>query len=203
MTESMSKYPLLWLLVAVLLILAVIVIVMVSRSKKNGGDSPELLLSARDVAQLREAFSTLSQDKLDTVHGRELIFAVVTNIESKLDNGIEFDALTQHQQYVYALWYFSQSIGNKGMCNFFREYEPPLTQLIVPAMIAIAEAKMATIVGDAVDAFDDKNESASCDKQSLQSIDEAFNQEYDQLAYYNETEALIRANLGDFLDTAV
>lgn len=201
MLESFKQYPWLWLLALCLLLLAVAVFVVARRSKKTEGDSPELLLSARDVEQLRISFAELTGEKLDTVHGRELVYAVVTNLESKLDSGRAFEELSMPQQQVYTLWYFSQTVtGAKGLCQFFREFGQPLTGLIVPAVMELNEPKLAGIIDDAYNAFDETNETASCDNKSIQAMNEAFKNEFDRLAFYDEIEQFVRAHQEAFLD---
>lgn len=201
MLESIKQYPLLWILMLVLLGLAIAVLLIARKNKKAAGDSPELLLSAKDVEKLRTSFSNLTAEKLGTVHGKEMIYAVITNIESKLDNGKAFEQLSRPQQQAYTLWYFSQTAtGPKGMCQFFREFEQPLTGLIVPALMELNEAKLAGIVNDAFHAFDENNEAASCDQKTVGGLNEAFKSAFDRVSFYDETEAYIRANLTGFLD---
>lgn len=201
MLESIKQYPLLWVLMFLLLALAIGVLIMAKRSKKAAGDSPELLLSAKDVAQLRQSFSDLTRKKLECVHNKEMIYAVITNIESKLDDGLTFEQLSLPQQYAYTLWYFTQTIGgDKGVCQFFREFSMPLTGLIVPALIELDEPKLAGIADDAYNAFDESNETASCDQKTISGLNEAFRSEFDRVAFFDQVEAYIRANISQFID---
>lgn len=201
MLESIKQYPILWVLVFVLLGLAAVVFLVARKNKKAAGDSPELLLSAKDVEQLRKSFSVLTEEKLKTVHGREMVYAVITNIEGKLDNAIAFVELKTSQQYVYTLWYFSQTVGgDKGMCQFFREFGEPLTGLIVPALMELEDAKLTAVVSDAFNAFDDKNETMSCDQKTVSVLNAAFEEAFDRVAFYDKIEAYIYKNISDFVD---
>ncbi len=200
MLESIQTYPLLWALVVLLLLIAIAVFVIAHKNKKAVGDSPELLLSARDVEQLRKSFAHLTAEKLQTVHGKELTYAVVTNMESQLDAEKEFDTFTKPQQNVYTLWYFSQIIAEeKGMCQFFREFGPPLTELIVPALMELEESRLAAIVDDAYRAFDGTNETASCDTKTVNALNEAFADAFDRVLFFDEMERYIFANTEAFV----
>ncbi|MCC8022800.1 MAG: hypothetical protein LIO46_03335, partial [Clostridiales bacterium] len=148
----------------------------------------------------QEAFLQLTADKLETVSGRELIFAVVTNVEAKLDAGVDFDALHLEQKYIYTLWYFAQTITGRQMSVFFREFGPPLTELIVPALTAVEQGEWADMVRDAYQAFDEDNETASCDKATLDGLDETFKYAYTRSAFYDACEAFIRRHLDQFID---
>lgn len=201
MIESFKEYPFLWLLAAVLLLAAVGLLWMAHRNKKNAGDSPELLLSAKDVERLRHSFSNLTKEKLDTVHGREMVYAVVTNIEARLDAGTQFGGLSKTQQFVYTLWYFTQSIaGDKGLCQFFKEFEAPLTDLVVPALMELDEPKLAALAHDAYRAFDSADETASCDPKAVEGLNASFHDAFDRVAFFDKMEQFVRANIDAVLD---
>lgn len=199
MIESFKEFPLLWALIVVLAIAAVVVFILAGRAKKKAGDSPESVLSSKDLEQLKVAFSDLTEEKLANVHDKELIFAIITNIEKQLDQGVDFNSLTEGQKNIYTLWYFVQSISGKEMCDFFREFGDPLTSIIAPALIEIEEAELAAAVSDAANAFDDNNETISSDTTTLKALNARFNNDFDRLHYYSSCEKYIRANLGDFV----
>lgn len=202
MIEAIKQYPQLFLLLILLIGLAVAVIIIAQKSRAKIGDSPETLLSAKDVGTLKEAFAVITEEKLRTVHGRELVFAVVTNIERKLDDGVQFEDFTQPQRNVYALWHFVQAISGRKMCDFFREFTSPLTETLTEAVVAINEAELAGIITDAYNAFDDNNESASCDKKTTDALNAAFEGAFDRNAYYDSCEKYILENIDAFVDKA-
>lgn len=202
MIEAIKQYPQLFLLLILLIGLAVAVIIIAQKSRAKIGDSPETLLSAKDVGTLKEAFAVITEEKLRTVHGRELVFAVVTNIERKLDDGVQFEDFTQPQRNVYALWHFVQAISGRKMCDFFREFTSPLTETLTEAVVAINEAELAGIITDAYNAFDDNNESASCDKKTIDALNAAFEGAFDRNAYYDSCEKYILENIDAFVDKA-
>lgn len=199
MIDSFKEYPWLWALFAVLAIAAVVVFILAGKAKRRAGDSPEAVLSSKDLEQLKVAFSDLTEEKLKDVHDKELIFAVITNVEKRLDDGIDFGALTTGQKNIYTLWYFVQSISGKEMCDFFKEFGEPLASIIAPALIEIDEADLASVASDAFNAFDSKNEDISCDKLTVNALNERFKNDFDRVHYYSSCEKYIRENLGDFL----
>lgn len=199
MIESFKEFPLLWVLIVVLAIVAVIVFILAGRAKKRLGDSPESVLSSKDLEQLKVAFSDLTEEKLTDVHDKELIFAIITNIEKRLDDGVDFNLLPEGQKNIYTLWYFVQSISGKEMCDFFKEFGEPLTTIIAPALIEIEEADLAAVVSDAANAFDDNNESISSDTITLNALNARFNNDFDRVHYYSACEKYIRANIGNFI----
>lgn len=143
----------------------------------------------------------MTAEKLETVHGREMVYAVITNMEAKLDQEQPFETLKKEQQYVYTLWFFVQTFSQgKGMCQFFREFEKPLTALIIPALMELDEPKLTGIVHDAYNAFDENNETSSSNQQTVCALDEAFENEFDRITFYEKTEQYIRSNLNCFLD---
>lgn len=200
MIESFREYPALWLLTLVLLVVAIVLFVFASKRKKTRSDSPEEVLSGKDIERLRQAFSSLNEEKLSGVHGKELIYAIITNIEEKLEKGADFDSFTTGQKYVYTLWYFAQCITGRTMCIFFQEYGSPLTDLIVPAMKAAGREDWAKMIQDGYDAYDVKNEQASCDQKTVDAINETFKMNYTRSEFYDACESYIRTVIGDFVD---
>ena len=200
MLQSIKNYPQLWILTLIVLIVAIVVFIIAGKNKRETGDSPENLLSGRDIAELRKAFEKLNTENMSTVHGRELIYAIIANLEMKLDNEVDFADFNLSQQYIYTLWYFAQTITGRTMCVFFKEFGEPLTTLIVPAMTAIGRNDWAKIIQDGYDAYDENNENASCDKKTVDAINETFKNEYTRQEFYEACEIYINNNLGDFID---
>ena len=137
-----------WYYWAILLVAIIIAIFAWSKALKAGKERREKMkkeaaIWKRDY-ELREKFTILTEEKLNSTEETELLHGVAMNIQAMLEKANDmtesFNALPQEKKFVYALEYFDED-AKKNLSVFFKNNGEPLISMVPDALNAIGAGK--------------------------------------------------------------
>ena len=174
-----------WNYWVILLVAIIIAIFAWSKALKSGKERRERLkkeaaLWKRDY-ELREKFTILTEDKLNSAEETELLHGVAMNIQAMLEKATDmtesFNSLPDEKKYIYALEYFDED-AKKTLSTFFKNNGAPLISVVPDALNAIGESKYVEHYGTLLPMYDPDSE-VSIDYALISKVDEEFSSIYD------------------------
>ena len=174
-----------WYYWVILLVAIIIAIFAWSKALKSGKERRERLkkeaaLWKRDY-ELREKFTVLTEDKLNSAEETELLHGVAMNIQAMLEKATDmtesFNSLPDEKKYIYALEYFDED-AKKALSTFFKNNGAPLISVVPDALNAIGESKYVELYGTLLPMYDPDSE-VSIDYALISKVDEEFSPIYD------------------------
>lgn len=179
-----------WYYWVILLVAIIIAIFAWSKALKAGKERREKMkkeaaIWKRDY-ELREKFTILTEEKLNSTEETELLHGVAMNIQVKLEKANDmtesFNALLQEKKFVYALEYFDED-AKKNLSVFFKNNGEPLISMVPDALNAIGAGKYVEHYATLLPMYDPDSE-VSIDYSVIGKVDEEF------ASIYNSDELL-------------
>ena len=179
-----------WYYWVILLVAIIIAIFAWSKALKAGKERREKMkkeaaIWKRDY-ELREKFTILTEEKLNSTEETELLHGVAMNIQAMLEKANDmtesFNALPQEKKFVYALEYFDED-AKKNLSVFFKNNGEPLISMVPDALNAIGAGKYVEHYATLLPMYDPDSE-VSIDYNIIGKVDEEF------ASIYNSDELL-------------
>ncbi len=179
-----------WYYWVILLVAVIIAIFAWSKALKSGKARREKMkkeaaIWKRDY-ELREKFTILTEEKLNSTEETELLHGVGMNIQVMLEKSSDmtesFNSLPEAKKYVYALEYFDED-AKKALSTFFKNNGEPLLSIVPDALNAIGAGKYLEHYATLLPMYDPDSE-VSIDYNIIGKADEEF------ASLYNSDELL-------------
>ena len=173
-----------WYYWVILLVAIIIAIFAWSKALKAGKERREKMkkeaaIWKRDY-ELREKFTILTEEKLNSTEETELLHGVAMNIQVMLENATDmtesFNALPNEKKFIYALEYFDED-AKKGLSIFFKNNGEPLISIVPDALNTIGAGKYVEHYGTLLPMYDPDSE-VSVDYSVIGKVDEEFSSLY-------------------------
>ena len=173
-----------WYYWIILLVAVIIAIFAWSKALKSGKERREKMkreaaLWKRDY-ELREKFTILTEEKLNSTEETELLHGAAMNIQvmlEKANNMTEsFNSLPDAKKYIYALEYFDED-AKKNLSAFFKNNGEPLISIVPDALNAIGAGKYIEHYATLLPMYDPDSE-VSIDYNIIGRADEEFSSLY-------------------------
>ncbi len=173
-----------WYYWVILLVAIIIAIFAWSKALKAGKARRERLkkeaaIWKRDY-ELREKFTILTEEKLNSTEETELLHGVAMNIQAKLEKATDmtegFNALPEEKKFIYALEYFDED-SKKSLSLFFKNNGEPLISIVPDALNAIGAGKYIDNYATLLPMYDPDSE-VSIDYSVIGKVDEEFSSIY-------------------------
>lgn len=179
-----------WYYWVILLVAIIIAIFAWSKALKSGKARRERLkkeaaIWKRDY-ELREKFTILTEEKLNSTEETELLHGVAMNIQVALEKATDmtesFNSLPNEKKFIYSLEYFDED-GKKNLSAFFKNNGQPLISIVPDALNAIGAGKYVEHYATLLPMYDPDSE-VSIDYNIIGKVDEEFS------VLYNSDELL-------------
>lgn len=179
-----------WYYWVILLVAIIIAIFAWAKALKSGKSRRERLkkeaaIWKRDY-ELREKFTILTEEKLNSTEETELLHGVAMNIQAKLEKATDmtenFNSLPNEKKFIYVLEYFDED-AKKGLSTFFKNNGEPLISIVPDALNAIGAGKYVEYYATLLPMYDPDSE-VSIDYNIIGKVDEEF------ASIYNSDELL-------------
>ena len=173
-----------WYYWIILLVAVIIAIFAWSKALKSGKERREKMkreaaLWKRDY-ELREKFTILTEEKLNSTEETELLHGAAMNIQVMLEKANDmtesFNSLPDAKKYIYALEYFDED-AKKKLSAFFKNNGEPLISIIPDALNAIGAGKYIEHYSTLLPMYDPDSE-VSIDYNIIGRADEEFSSLY-------------------------
>lgn len=170
-----------WVILSVAIIIAIFAWIKAIKSGKERRErlKKEAAIWKRDY-ELREKFTVLTEEKLNSTEETELLHGVAMNIQVMLEKSTDmtesFSALPLEKRYIYALEYFDED-AKKSLSTFFKNNGEPLISVVPDALNAIGAGKYIEHYGKLLPMYDPDSE-ASIDYSVIGKVDEEFSSLY-------------------------
>lgn len=194
-----------WYYWAILLVAIIIAIFAWVKALKAGKERRERLkkeaaIWKRDY-ELREKFTVLTEEKINSTEETELLHGVAMNIQAMLEKSTDmtesFNALPNEKKYIYVLEYFDED-AKKALSTFFKNNGEPLISVVPDALNAIGENKYVEHYGKLLPMYDPDSE-VSIDYGIISKVDEEFSSLYDSDKLCRSSAKYILKNKNIFL----
>lgn len=150
---------------------------------------------------LRQNFTVLTKERLDSTEDNQLIHGVAMNIQVELENATDmlkaFEDLPFEKKVVYSLEYFDED-AKISLSAFFKNNGKPLTPVIPLALDAVGAEKYLPFVNKLAPMYDADSE-ISVDRTIIAKTDEEFSEIFNSDELCHLTGAYIRKNNSIFL----
>ena len=179
-----------WYYWVILLVAIIIAIFAWSKALKSGKARRERLKKEAEIwkrdYELREKFTILTEEKLNSTEETELLHGVAMNIQVALEKATDmtesFNSLPNEKKFIYALEYFDED-GKKNLSAFFKNNGEPLISIVPDALNAIGAGKYVEHYATLLPMYDPDSE-VSIDYNIIGKVDEEFS------VLYNSDELL-------------
>ncbi len=173
-----------WYYWVILLVAIIIAIFAWGKALKSGKDRRERLKKEAAIwkkdYELRENFTILTEEKLNSTEETELLHGVAMNIQVKLEKATDmtesFNSLPNEKKFVYALEYFDED-AKKSLSSFFKNNGEPLISMVPDALNAIGAGKYVEYYATLLPMYDPDSE-VSVDYNIIGKADEEFSSLY-------------------------
>ncbi len=174
--DYFKEYWVLFVILIVALIALVVVYTKMGKSMAKRKAEKEALIKKLDhMKAIREKYSELTEEKILSDSGENLLEGVVDNIQVRLEKednmNAAFENLTEEEKTVYAFYYFLEEAKTKPS-EFFRQFTKPLTPYALQACEIFLEKEAFEWVKDLYDSYDEDNETASVISEKINALDE-------------------------------
>ena len=173
-----------WYYWVILLVAIIIAIFAWAKALKSGKARRERLkkeaaIWKRDY-ELREKFTVLTEEKLNSTEETELLHGVAMNIQVMLEKATDmtesFNTLPNEKKFIYALEYFDED-AKKSLSAFFKNNGEPLISIVPDALNAIGAEKYVESYGTLLPMYDPDSE-VSVNYNIIGKVDEEFSSVY-------------------------
>lgn len=146
-------------------------------SKKRYGANAKLMAKIKEENELMYEFAVLTESLIASAQPEKLFKGTALNLQKrvakKADLMAEFNALSEEQKEIYALYSVIDD-GAMALSDFFRNSTHPLTDYAKSAVKNILDSKAAAVFSKEFNAFDDDNESVSVIPAEISRLDSEF-----------------------------
>ena len=176
--RAFAEYKLLTALLGVAVVLAVFVWIKAIRaSKRHNAEREAILAKLQKEKELRERFAHLTPELVQSADVREMLHGIALIIQSKLeqteDINASFLALSEAQQYIYALnFVFCEDADT--LSRFFRLNGKPLTTAALDAARRTFDADTLALFETGYRMFDADDETTSSLPADVEALDSSF-----------------------------
>lgn len=174
--DYFKEYWVLFVIFFIALIVLVVVYAKMGKTMAKRKAEKEALIRKLDhMKAIRETYSELTEDKILSDSGENLLEGVADNIQVRLEkeddmNGA-FENLTEEEKTVYAFHYFLEEAKTKPS-EFFRQFTKPLTPYAINACEKFLVEDAFVLVKSLYDSYDEDNETESVIPEKVASVDE-------------------------------
>ena len=203
--QSIRDYPALYIILLGTVVACVFLWVLALRSsRKRRAKRDALIAGLEREAALRKEFQAPTRQKLIDAPSELLIEGLCACIQSRLEAQenlrAAYDALPEHERLIYALGYVVQD-GRENLSGFFKANGPPLTDDALEAALRFLDETSAGIFHREFRAFDERNESVSLVRETIDSLDSQWRCQKEEAgeAFYREVKEFILANSDLFM----
>ena len=173
-----------WYYWVILLVAIIIAIFAWAKALKAGKSRRERLKKEAAIWKrdydLREKFTILTEEKLNSTEETELLHGVAMNIQVMLEKATDmtesFNTLPNEKKFIYALEYFDED-AKKSLSAFFKNNGEPLISIVPDALNAIGAGKYVESYGTLLPMYDPDSE-VSIDYGVIGKVDEEFSSLY-------------------------
>lgn len=150
----------------------------VSSSQRNK-EKREFFAKLDREKKLREAFSEITEEVIDSQPKEDVFEGVVANIQRRLDKSADmvkaFNEMPEQMRYVYAAFYVFDDSKNSYLNEFFKKNGQPLTGISGDAVTAIFGSEIGDVVAEEWEKYDEDNEETSVIPEEIDKINKKFN----------------------------
>ena len=203
MLEYFKENPLQVVILAALAALTVFVCLRAAAaSRKRHGITNDLIRKLEEENKLRNEFALLTEKTARDADPERLFKGVALNLQKKLETQSDmiaaFDALTEEQKSIYAL-YFVFDDGAEKLSNFFKVNGAPLTPTAKTAVNALYTGEICEVFNAEYAAFDGDNEDVSFVPDEIAALDEKFKRITESTNIFTPAANHIIANIDKFI----
>ncbi len=201
--DYVKEYWVLFVILAVALIALFFVTSKASAAVAKSKKEKEILIKKLDrMKMLRENYSELTEEKILSDSGENLLDGVRENIQYRIekdeDMNDSFEKLREEEKLVYAFSYFLEE-AEKSPSEFFRNFTKPLTPYTVKACDLLLGGEAARAVKKEYNGFDEENETASLIETEIEKLDEKIKSELDIASAKSAGADFIKKNVSQFV----
>lgn len=201
--DYFKEYWVLFLILFVALIVLVVVYTKMGKSMAKRKAEKEALIKKLDhMKAIREAYSELTEEKILSDSGENLLEGVTDNIQVRLEKednmNNAFENLTDEEKMVYAFHYFLEEAKTKPS-EFFRQFTKPLTPYALEGCRKFLRKDAFDCVKELYDSYDEDNETASVIPDKIASLDEKIIALDIILSAKENASEYIKANVSQFV----
>ncbi len=168
-----------WVLLLIFLLAVVLLIFVSSKAGKAVARTRrerEALIKKLDRMKfIRETYSDLTEEKILSDDGKNLIDGVTDNIQQRLEKNEDmaeaFGCLNEEEKTIYAFFWFLDE-AEKSPSEFFRAYTYPLTPYALSACKIFLSQETYELIKQEYDRFDEENETVSVIDEEIEKLDE-------------------------------
>lgn len=146
-------------------------------SSKRYAANEKTIKKIKEENELCNEFAILTENLISSADADRLFKGIALNLQKRVaakdDIMAEFNALTDEQKEIYALYTVIDD-GEKRLSGFFENCGKPLTDVALSAITRLFEGEAVKIFKKEFDAFDDDNETVSFIPEEIKKLDENF-----------------------------
>lgn len=188
--------------VAVILLTVFVCFKAAQASSRRYAANEKTMKKIKEENTLRNEFSILTENLISAAEPDRLFKGVALNLQKKIsdadDMTAEFNALSDGQQYIYALSFVIED-GESALSNFFRTNGQPLTGASLSAVRKLFAENVCTVFEKEYNAFDSDNEEVSVIPSEITALDNEFSQLVSAEEICNIAGAYIKENPEKFI----
>ena len=166
-----------FVLAAVTLLTIFVCIKAAQASSKRYAANEKTIKKIKEENELCNEFAILTESLIASAEADRLFKGVALNLQKRVadkeDIMAEFEALTQEQKEIYALYTVIDD-GEKRLSAFFENCGKPLTDVALNAVERLFEGEAVDVFKNEFDAFDGDNETVSFIPEEIKKLDESF-----------------------------
>lgn len=173
--EYFKEYRILFLILFVLLIILVVVYAKMGKTMQKRKAEKEALIRKLDhMKKIREDYSDLTEEKILSDDGENLLEGVADNIQVRLEKNEDmneaFENLNEAEKIVYAFHFFLDE-GKEKPSAFFRNFTKPLTPYALSGCEKFFSSDVYALIREMYDSYDEDNETASVIPEKIEELD--------------------------------
>lgn len=196
------EYWYLWVIFAVLVVVTVIVLKKVSASlSSQNSDRQALIKELQRLKELKDKYSDLTDEKIDSAEPSELLQGVTAVLQAKVEKSENpnavFNSFNEAQKNIYTLNYFIEDV-RESLSFFFKNNGEPLISVAHKALFEAGCEELSELCKAEFSMYDENNEEVSLSEEKLRETDNLFNVIYSEEELLKKIKAYIKENAGSF-----
>jgi hypothetical protein len=197
----MAEYWYLWLILAALIIVTAAVVFFAARAASaHSKETKKLFEELEHLKQLKNKYKNLTQQTAEEAEPFELLEGINAVMQAEIEKSENpeqtFAAFNNTQKNLYTLLYFLED-SQQNLSFFFKNNGSELREQILPALSALNEPELLTVVKSVYDMFDENNEESSLDNSELEKADKQFLTLFNKDKLLSEIKHYIINNVSD------
>ncbi len=196
------EYWYLWVAFALLVVVTVIVLKKASASLSlHNNDRQALIKELQRLKELKDKFSDLTDEKIDSAEPSELLQGVTAVLQAKVEKSENpnavFNSFNEAQKNVYTLNYFIEDV-RESLSFFFKNNGEPLISVAHGALLEAGCEELSELCKAEFSMYDENNEEVSLSEEKLRETDTLFNEAYSEEKLLKKIKAYIKENADSF-----